>query len=100
VSVLSAPRLMWSKAGLKQHSKESVCHESHDKNKGDDDRRDKPILHCIPSIIPARRDKSSRIPYEIGLDSSPASAAHRDLPTPGTSQGRGSSAVAVLSMTP
>ena len=28
-------------------------HESHDKNKGDDDRRDKPVPHYIPSIIPA-----------------------------------------------
>jgi hypothetical protein len=42
-------------------------HDNHDKNKGDDDRGDKPVLHYIPSTIPARRDKSSRIPYEIGL---------------------------------
>src|SRR5215469_2652530 len=26
--------------------------------KRDHDRRDKPVLHCIPSIIPARRGKS------------------------------------------
>ena len=45
--------------------------ESRDKNKGDDDRRDKPVFHCIPSIIPARRGKSPRIPYEIGLSFEP-----------------------------
>ena len=56
---------------LKQHSEKSVCHESHDDNKGDDDRRDKPVPHYIPSIIPARRDKSPRIFYEIGLSFEP-----------------------------
>src|SRR6516164_9413129 len=55
----------------KQHSEESVCHDSHDKNKGDDDRRNKPVLHCIPPTIPVWRHKSPRIPYEIGLSFEP-----------------------------
>src|SRR6516225_2846666 len=67
--LIGAP-VKWS-CGLKQDSDESVRHESHDKNKGDDDRRDKPVLHCIPSIIPARRGKSPRIRYEIGLSFEP-----------------------------
>ena len=46
-------------------------HESHDKNKGDDDRRDKPVPHYIPSIIPVRSNKSPRIPYGIGLSFEP-----------------------------
>jgi len=37
----------------------------------DEDRRDGPVLHCTPSIIPARRGKSPRIPYEIGLSFEP-----------------------------
>jgi len=47
-----------------------------------------------------RRDKFPRTLYEVGLSFKPTSAAHRDLPTPGTSQGSGCSPVPVLSTMP